>query len=77
MQASSNVQSVATATEELSSWVSEIGRQVQASAKMASDAVDQAKATTGQVSELSKAAKPDGDVAELINKIAGQTNLWR
>ena len=74
-QASSNVQSVATATEELSSSVSEIGRQVQASAKMASDAVGQARATTGQVSELSKAASRIGDVVELINTIAGQTNL--
>ena len=74
-QATSNVQSVATATEELSSSVSEIGRQVQASAKMASDAVGQARATTSQVSELSKAASRIGDVVELINTIAGQTNL--
>jgi methyl-accepting chemotaxis protein len=74
-QASANVQSVATATEELSSSVNEIGRQVQASAKMASDAVGQARATTGQVGELSKAASRIGDVVELINTIAGQTNL--
>ena len=74
-QASSNVQSVATATEELSSSVNEIGRQVQSSAKMASDAVGQARATTSQVSELSKAASRIGDVVELINTIAGQTNL--
>jgi methyl-accepting chemotaxis protein len=74
-EASANVQSVATATEELSSSVNEISRQVQQSARMAADAVGQARATTGQVSELSKAASRIGDVVELINTIAGQTNL--
>ena len=74
-EASSNVQSVASATEELSSSVNEISRQVQESARMASDAVTQARGTTDRVSELSKAASRIGDVVELINTIAGQTNL--
>jgi methyl-accepting chemotaxis protein len=74
-EASSNVQSVATATEELSSSVNEISRQVQESARIASEAVDQARATNDRVSELSKAAARIGDVVELINTIAGQTNL--
>jgi methyl-accepting chemotaxis protein len=74
-EASTNVQSVASATEELSSSVNEIGRQVQESARMASDAVGQARNTTDRVSELSKAAARIGDVVELINTIAGQTNL--
>ncbi|AUC95904.1 methyl-accepting chemotaxis protein [Bradyrhizobium sp. SK17] len=74
-EASTNVQSVASATEELSSSVSEISRQVQESARMAGDAVDQARATNDRVSELSKAAARIGDVVELINTIAGQTNL--
>jgi methyl-accepting chemotaxis protein len=74
-QASSNVQSVASATEELSSSVNEISRQVQASARMAGEAVDQARTTTERVGELSKAANRIGDVVELINAIAGQTNL--
>ncbi|TPQ40247.1 methyl-accepting chemotaxis protein [Bradyrhizobium guangdongense] len=74
-EASTNVQSVATATEELSSSVNEISRQVQESARMAADAVGQARTTTEQVSELSKAAGRIGDVVELINTIAGQTNL--
>ena len=42
-EASTNVQSVASATEELSSSVNEISRQVQESARMASEAVDQAR----------------------------------
>jgi methyl-accepting chemotaxis protein len=74
-EATSNVQSVASATEELSSSVTEISRQVQESARMAGDAVGQARSTTERVSELSKAATRIGDVVELINTIAGQTNL--
>jgi len=74
-EASTNVQSVASATEELSSSVNEISRQVQESARMAGDAVDQARITNDRVSELSKAAARIGDVVELINTIAGQTNL--
>ena len=74
-EASTNVQSVASATEELSSSVNEISRQVQELARMANEAVDQARTTNDRVSELSKAASRIGDVVELINTIAGQTNL--
>jgi methyl-accepting chemotaxis protein len=74
-EASTNVQSVASATEELSSSIREISRQVQDSARMASEAVDQARATNDRVGELSRAASRIGDVVELINTIAGQTNL--
>jgi methyl-accepting chemotaxis protein len=74
-EASTNVQSVASATEEMASSVNEISRQVQESARMATEAVDQARKTNDRVSELSKAASRIGDVVELINTIAGQTNL--
>jgi methyl-accepting chemotaxis protein len=74
-EASTNVQSVASATEEMTSSVNEISRQVQDSARMAGEAVDQARKTNDRVSELSKAAARIGDVVELINNIAGQTNL--
>ncbi|RZN02824.1 methyl-accepting chemotaxis protein [Bradyrhizobium genosp. SA-3] len=74
-EASTNVQSVASATEELSSSINEISRQVQQSARVANEAVGQARVTTERVSELSKAATRIGDVIELINSIAGQTNL--
>jgi len=74
-EASTNVQSVASATEELSSSVNEISRQVQESARMATEAVGQARRTNERVGELSKAAARIGDVVELINTIAGQTNL--
>ena len=74
-EASTNVQSVASATEEMTSSVNEISRQVQDSARIANEAVGQARTTTERVSELSKAAARIGDVVELINTIAGQTNL--
>nr|AWL99845.1 methyl-accepting chemotaxis protein [Bradyrhizobium amphicarpaeae] len=74
-EASTNVQSVASATEELSSSITEISRQVQESARVASEAVSQARTTTDRVGELSAAAARIGDVVELINTIAGQTNL--
>ncbi len=73
--ASTNVQSVASATEEMSSSINEISRQVQESARIAGDAVEQARSTNDSVSELSLAASRIGDVVELINTIAGQTNL--
>jgi len=74
-EASTNVQSVASATEEMASSVNEISRQVQESARMATEAVGQARATNDRVSQLSKAASRIGDVVELINTIAEQTNL--
>ncbi|MFN5685939.1 methyl-accepting chemotaxis protein, partial [Bradyrhizobium sp.] len=74
-EATTNVQSVASATEQMASSVTEISRQVQESARIANEAVGQARTTTGRVSELSKAATRIGDVVELINTIAGQTNL--
>ena len=74
-EASTNVQSVASATEELTLSVTEISRQVQESARIANEAVDQARKTNERVGELSLAAARIGDVVELINSIAGQTNL--
>ncbi len=74
-EASTNVQSVASATEEMSSSIGEISRQVQESARIASEAVEQARHTNASVGDLSQAASRIGDVVELINTIAGQTNL--
>ena len=61
---------------ETSSSVNEISRQVQEeSARIANNAVDQARKTNDRVAELWKAAARIGDVVELISTIAGQTNL--
>src|SRR5436190_2115279 len=74
-EASANVQSVASATEEMTTSIHEIGRQVQESAGIAGEAVSQAQKTNGRIGELAKAAMHIGDVIELINTIAEQTNL--
>jgi len=74
-EASANVQSVSSATEELSCSVREISRRVQESARIADEAVLQARKTNERVSELSKAATRIGDVVNLIKTIARQTNL--
>ena len=74
-EATANVHSVAAASEELSSSVGEISRQVSASARIASEAVDQAQKTDSRISQLSQAAARIGDVVDLIQSIAGQTNL--
>jgi methyl-accepting chemotaxis protein len=74
-EASANVQSVASAAEQMASSVAEISRQVQASARMAGEAVEQARATNDRVGNLAIAAARISDVVELINNIAAQTNL--
>ena len=70
-----NVQSVASASEEITSSVNEISRQVQESSRIAQSAVQQAETTDTASATLSQAAGRIGDVVELINAIAGQTNL--
>jgi methyl-accepting chemotaxis protein len=74
-QASSNVQAVATATEELATSVGEIGRQAALSTKVAQKAVTEAGKTNLTVQGLAEASKRIGQVVELIDSIASQTNL--
>jgi len=66
---------VATATEELSTSVDEIGRRVRESNRIAEAAVLQAQQTDGRIGKLSRAAQEIGDVVKLITAIAEQTNL--
>ncbi|SNY90098.1 methyl-accepting chemotaxis protein [Cohaesibacter sp. ES.047] len=73
--ASSNVQTVAAASEEFVASIGEIGRQVE----QATSAVNNAMVTTGAANErvgsLDAAAQQIGDVVSLIRDIAEQTNL--
>ncbi|WP_321337471.1 cache domain-containing protein [uncultured Cohaesibacter sp.] len=73
--ASSNVQTVAAASEEFSASIGEIARQVD----QATSAVNTAMITTGaandRVGSLAEAAQQIGDVVSLIRDIAEQTNL--
>lgn len=74
-EASTRVQTVAAAAEELSSSIVEISRQVAQSAKITSHAVDSARRTDSIVRALSEGAQQIEHVVELISSIAGQTNL--
>jgi len=74
-ETSSNVQSVASATEEMAGSINEIGRQVADSNRIANEAVDQAEKTDARIAQLSLAASRIGDVTKLITTIAEQTNL--
>jgi methyl-accepting chemotaxis protein len=74
-QASVNVQTVASATEELAASIREITGQVAQSSRIAENAVRNARHTDGVVKALAESARKIGDVVGLINMIAGQTNL--
>lgn len=73
--ASANVQTVATATEELAASVRDIARQVGEANAIATSAVEQADQTDERIMALSQAAGHIGDVVKLITSIAEQTNL--
>ena len=72
---SGNMQTIASAAEELFSSVTEIGRQVGQSSTISHQAVDEAARTNQTVRGLSEAAQKIGDVVKLITAIAEQTNL--
>ncbi|WP_051228235.1 methyl-accepting chemotaxis protein [Pleomorphomonas oryzae] len=73
--ASLNVNTVASATEELAASIGEIAGQVRKSADVAAAAVDDATLSEQSISALSSAAEKIGDVVSLISAIAEQTNL--
>src|SRR6185437_16204677 len=74
-QTSANVQTVAASAEEMTSSISEIGRQVTQAATIAKQAVADAQRTNGTVNTLAEAAQKIGQVVQLIQDIASQTNL--
>ncbi len=74
-QATSNVQTVADASEALSSSVAGVAEQVQTSSAKAGTAKHDAIQTTSVINELNAASETIGHVVKLINDIAKQTNL--
>jgi len=74
-QASANVQTVAAASEELSSSVSEISRQISDSRQVTDQAQETSQEATGTIRKLADMAENIGNVVNLINDIAEQTNL--
>ncbi len=74
-QTLSNVQSVATATEELTSTIGEISEQVAQASNASREAVREVSNTSEQMNSLAQTANKIGDVVEMISGIAEQTNL--
>lgn len=75
LAATENVQSVATATEEMSATVQEIGRQAADSSNRSVEAEGLANRSVEDVNQLAAAAKKIGEVVNIIKDIAEQTNL--
>jgi methyl-accepting chemotaxis protein len=73
--ASTSVDSVAAAAEELSASINDISQQASHAADIAGRAVDEARKTDGTVQGLASSAGRIGEVVGLINSIAAQTNL--
>ena len=74
-QASNNVQAVASAGEEMAATVQEISRQISLSNNMVQDAMQKAEAADTSSRELVNMSSAVGDIATLIEDIAGQINL--
>ena len=74
-ETSVNVQTVSAGTEQLSSSIAEIGRQVVTSAQITKKAVAEAGATDATMQGLADNASRISVVVDLIQVIASQTNL--
>jgi len=72
---SENVQTVASATAELSASIGEIGRQIHMTRDIARQTRNTSSHTEERVAALSESVEAIGEIIEIINSIAGQTNL--
>lgn len=74
-QASNNVQTVASAAEELSASIAEVNQQINATSQQSNDASEEAARTNTAVASLRESVETIGSVVALIKEIAEQTNL--
>ncbi len=74
-ETSQNVQSVATAAEEMSATVQEISKQVAMSNTIAQDAMSKAEVANKSSQKLVEMSQAVGEIATMIENIAGQINL--
>ena len=74
-ETSGSVTGIAAATEQLSSSINEISRNVAHAAGITSRAVEETRRTDATVRGLAESAARIGEVVQLINDIAGRTNL--
>jgi methyl-accepting chemotaxis protein len=73
--ASSNVRSVAVASDQLAMSIAEIGEQAQRSRDITNEAVRSAASTDARIAQMSEVAARIDNVLDLITGIAHQTNL--
>lgn len=69
------VETVASASEELSASISEIAGQLETSTVASREAVDAVSATQQTVGKLTSASEKIGEIVSMIQEIASQTNL--
>ena len=69
------MKTAATAADEMSESIGEIGQQIGRTTDVVRVAVNEAQATNEEIANLAEAAQKIGDVVKLIRNIAGQTNL--
>jgi methyl-accepting chemotaxis protein len=74
-EASTNIETAAIAAEQLSQSIAEISTQLCHTSEVVRLATDEARATDGEIAQLTDGAQKIGDVVKLIGDIAGQTNL--
>ncbi|SFO64790.1 methyl-accepting chemotaxis sensory transducer [Cohaesibacter marisflavi] len=74
-QTMSNVQTIASATEEMTASISEISEQIGVASGAAQEAVGKVGSTNRQMQTLAATASKIGEVVEMISSIAEQTNL--
>ena len=75
VKASSNIDAVAAATQDLSASVGNVGRRVGESAEIANRAVKDVERANTTILGLSRAGERIGAIVKLISDIANQTNL--
>jgi len=74
-ETTNSVRTVAAATEEMSSNISEILRQIEKSSEITNQAVEKTQVTQESMNSLNVSANEIGTVIKLIEDIASQTNL--
>ncbi len=74
-EAAQGVNTAAIATDELSSSIGEISRQITQTNNVVHLAVEEAQSTNGEMATLADSAQKIGDIVKLIRTIAEQTNL--